>query len=74
MDFAEQSEGRPSASRSSIESQFTHVFEPETWFQLCILTLCLKIRSKLAKYPIINFPFTDAFFPSLAATGPFPYP
>ena len=45
IDFLKQSESRPSASTSSVESQFTHVAESETWFLLCMLTLCLKLEA-----------------------------
>ena len=65
-----QSESR----QSSIESQFTHVAESETWFKLCMLTLCLKIRSRPAKYLTVNFPLYQCFFPNLPASGPFSYP
>ena len=46
IDFIQQCEGRPSASSSSAESQFTSVAEFETWF---LSTLYLKIRSRLDK-------------------------
>ena len=41
IDFVEQSQSRPLASTSSGEHEFVHVSESETWFQSCILKLCL---------------------------------
>ena len=39
--FVVQSESTLLASTTSAESQFTHVAESETWFQLRIHTLCI---------------------------------
>ena len=74
IDFVEQNESRPSASTSSTESQFSHVSEPEAWFKLCILTLCLKIRSRLAKYPTTNFSLYWCIFPQLGGPRSLPLP
>ena len=56
INLIDQSESRPLASTSSAELWFTHLAEPETWFKLFILTLCLKNRSRKAKYLTIKFP------------------
>ena len=47
IDYVEQSESRPSASISQAKSQSTHVALSE---------LCLKIKSRLAKYLTKNCP------------------